>query len=339
MYALIAGGHDLPLVRARLAYAEAQQTLSHYLEKLQSPRIYPQMLPTQVSGRWSTTHPPVANLAKEYKYGPKAVVHPDKGEKWLLFDLDAIEAKIIAAYCRDQEDLEAFAKDHDLHTLTAMRALKLPLPPILTKALSTDPEAEFWRKVVDWKGPKDPRRDLFKTVRYSLQYSWAHHYLDSYKGVLQAKIEFDKVTGKPVFTRDELATAGKAFVLAKLPTWGVWKPKVWNECIVTGRSRTALGRLRYLLGKKEDKAKEGLNHKVQGTVSDMMNLILKDILIAYPQACLKWNEHDGATIGFPRNIDPLSTIQPMIERTWDIEGVPIRSTFTHVWAYHPEEAA
>lgn len=337
MYALIEKGYDLPLVRARLAYAEAQQLMSHYLEKLQAPRIYPNMLPTQVSGRWSTTGPPVANLLKVYKVGPKAVIIPDKGQRWFMFDLDAIEAKIIAAFSRDEEDLQAFSLDHDLHTLTAMRSLGLPLPPVLTKALSTDPACAEWRQVVNWAGPKDERRDLFKTVRYSLQYSWAQKYLESYKGVLQAKIEFNPQTGRPVFSRDELVVAGKAFVWAKRHTWGIWKPKVWNECITTGRSRTALGRLRYILGKPATKAKEGLNHRVQGTVSDMMNIILRDILDAYPQAVLKWNEHDGATIGFPRNIEPLSTIQPMIDRTWDIEGVSIRSTFTHTWAYHPTE--
>lgn len=339
MYALIEKGYDLPLVRARLRYAEAQQLMSHYLEKLKKPRIYPQMLPTQVSGRWSTTDPPVANLAKKYKAGEGAVIIPNRGEKWLLFDLDAIEAKILSAFSRDEEDLEAFAKDYDLHTLTAMKALNLPLPPTKTKALSTAEDCAAWRAQVAWAGPKDQRRDLFKTVRYSLQYSFAKNFLDSYKGVLQAKIEFDDATGKPVFSRDQLMVAGKAFIFSKRFTWGVWKPRTWAECIATGRSRTVLGRLRHLFGDAENKAKEGLNHRVQGTVSDMMNIMLRDILAAYPSATLKWNEHDGATIGFPRNVDPLSTIQPMIDRTWDIEGVSIRSTFTHGWAYHPEEQA
>ena len=331
LFNLLQQGHDHALIRARLKYAESAQIINHYIRKLQGARIHPDMLPTQATGRWSTTNPPVANIPKRYKSGRHAVIVPDPGTRWLTFDWDAIEGKITAAFSGDKEDLDAFAQDHDLHVLTACRSMGLRLPPLYRKAEITGPGCADWRAEVGWTEKVWKPRDLFKTVRYSLQNGINH------LAVLQANIEFDEETGKPVFSRDELLAAAKQFLWAKRRSWGVWKDRLRAEVVATGRTRTALGRLGRFTGSPDQRLKEAVSLKVSGTVSDMMNIVLRDILDAYPEATLKWNEHDGATIGFPRNPDPTSAVLPMIQREWDIAGVPIKSTATWEWIDAPEE--
>ncbi len=330
LFNLLQDGHDYALIRARLKYAEASQIINHYITKLQEGRIYPGMLPTQATGRWSTTNPPVANIPKSYKMGKYAVIVPDPDERWFLFDWDAIEGKITAAFTRDQADLEAFAKDHDLHVLTACRSMGLALPPLFKKAEITSPACADWRLSVGWTEKVWKPRDLFKTVRYSLQNG-----IDE-KAVLQAQIEFDEETGKPIFSREELLKAGRLFLASKRHSWGTWKDKVRAEVVATGKTRTALGRLGRFTGSPDTRLKEAVSLKVSGTVSDMMNLCLRDILAMFPQARLCWNEHDGATIAFPRNLDPTEAVLKIIEREWDIEGVPIKSTATWEWIDAPE---
>ena len=331
LFNLLQQGEDYALIRARLKYAEASQIINHYIRKLQAGRIHPGMLPTQATGRWSTTNPPVANIPKAYKTGPHSVIVPDPDERWFMFDWDAIEGKITAAFTRDKEDLDAFALDHDLHVLTACRAMGLPLPPVSTKAeIGKLPTGKGWKAQVAWTEKVWKPRDLFKTIRYSLQNG-----IDE-KAVLQAQIEFDEETGKPVFDRDELLRAGRLFLASKRHTWGAWKDSVRAEVVSTGKTRTALGRLGRFSGSPDQRLKEAVSLKVSGTVSDMMNICLRDILDLFPGARLCWNEHDGATIAFPRNLDPTQAILKIIERDWDITGVPIKSTATWEWIEAPE---
>ena len=331
LFNLLQQGEDYALIRARLKYAEASQIINHYIKKLQRGRIHPGMLPTQATGRWSTTNPPVANIPKAYKTGKHSVIVPDPDEWWFMFDWDAIEAKITAAYTRDKEDLDAFALDHDLHVLTACRSMGLPMPPLSKKSeIASSDACAAWRINVGWTAKVWKPRDLFKTIRYSLQNG-----IDE-KAVLQAQIEFDEETGAPVFNREELLKAGRLFLAAKRHTWGTWKDKVRTEVVSTGKTRTALGRLGRFTGSPDQRLKEAVSLKVSGTVSDMMNICLRDILDFFPEGHLCWNEHDGATIAFPRNLDPTPVILKIIERDWDIEGVSIKSTATWEWIEAPE---
>lgn len=180
-------GAQSPLLDARVKFMEVEGT-ARYIRMLQGvPRVHPNMLPTQASGRWSTTRPPLVNFppdcvnpqcpqaGTEHAYATDAcwsardIVAPDPGWYWLHYDLDAIEAKWAAADAGDQDDLQAFNLGHDIHTIRTCRALGRPLPPVLTKALHTDPSCQAWRDSWDppWSGGEDRRRHVFKTVGYA----------------------------------------------------------------------------------------------------------------------------------------------------------------------------
>src|SRR5215510_5143520 len=59
------------IAQLRLNYSEATTLITHFLNKVIGlERIYPRILPTQLSGRWSTVDPPLTNF-------PKACINPD----------------------------------------------------------------------------------------------------------------------------------------------------------------------------------------------------------------------------------------------------------------------
>ena len=60
-----------------------------------------------------------------------------------------------------------------------------------------------------------------------------------------------------------------------------------------------MGARRYLFGDPDDRAKDGLNHKIQGAVANLMAWCLIQITRTYPAASLILNKHDGAIVAFP----------------------------------------
>lgn len=304
-------GHASVALDARLEYADAKQLLSHYiLPMTEVDRVHPSHLPTQASLRWSTTEPPLTNFPPHIR----DVVGPDPGWKWICWDYDAIEAKLAAAYSGDTEDLAHFAKGHDIHTITACRALGMDLPPILTKALNKAPECAEWRAQYKWEGGDDKRRRLFKTARYALAYGMDEKAILNAKGVEEMGV-----------TRDELLATGRAYLKSK-PLLLAWKRKVWAECVRTGQSRTFLGAKRVLLGDAKEQMKVGLNHMIQGAVSGILNLTLIEIMATFPQATLAYTSHDAAKIAFPAGDDILSEVKRIVERDWDVDGHTVKLT-------------
>src|SRR5574342_543031 len=164
MQRLLVNGVDHPLIRARLQYAKSNQILTHYIQKMVGvERIAPSIMPTQASGRWSTSDPPLVNFPPNIR----DVVMPDPGQIWWEFDLQAIEAKIIAAEAGDQPDLDAFRHWYYIHLMTVCGMYHFPLPPNLEGP--DHPDNAGWRQMVQWV-MNDRRRHLAKTARYSLQY-------------------------------------------------------------------------------------------------------------------------------------------------------------------------
>lgn len=310
MQRLLVNGIDHPVVRARLQFAKHNQILTHYIQKMVgADRIFPDIKPTQASGRWSTSDPPLANFPERIR----DVVMPDPGWSWLGFDWHAIEAKIIAAESGDQEDLAAFRNGYDLHTMTMCRMYGFPLPPDLHGP--EQPDNAGWRQMVQWK-PKDRRRHLAKTARYSLQYA-----LDE-RGILEAKgVE------ELGLTREAMLEVGRTYLQSK-PIQMAWKHGVWDDCLARRISRTSLlGRRRKLYGSKDDIKKQGVNHRVQGTVVDMMVIVLLDLFSQAPFR-LVLQTHDGVLLACPdaRWGDVWPSTRARVERDWRIGQEIIVST-------------
>lgn len=300
-------GAESPLLDARLRYMEIEG-VARYVRMMEGvERVYPNMLPTQASGRWSTKGPPLVNfppdcinpacpILEEHAatrtpecWSAREVVGPDPGWYWLHWDLDSIEARLAAADAGDQDDLEAFRANYDLHTITACRAYQHALPPVLTKACHDGPESEAWRQSWSpaWSGSEDRRRHIFKTVRYATAYCM------NPKGVLQAR-DIEKLGLKP----DELVRFATMYLRAK-PQLMARKRQVWEECATTQVSYTWYGRRRRLYGDWNTRAKEGWSHRISGTVTDYMNQAIIAITNHFPECHLVLNLHDGATIAFP----------------------------------------
>ena len=134
--ALVDAGVTSPMVGFRQRFSDADSVL-RYLKPLGGlGEVHPHYLPTQKSGRWSTTNPPLPNFSVEC-IGPtcgsrgwhvarstrecwslRDLVVPRPNEWFLKFDWDAIEAKIAAAESGDEEDLELFDSGADIHVVT-----------------------------------------------------------------------------------------------------------------------------------------------------------------------------------------------------------------------------
>jgi hypothetical protein len=339
-------GAESIVLDARLDYTEVEGRSRYARSMAEADRIYPNMLPTQASGRWSTTDPPIVNfpahsssncqrckgviekyvephylreLDGDVDWCPRDVrntVVPDPGTWWLHFDLDGVEARLNAAFSHDVADLEAFKNKWDIHTLTACIIFHMDFPPDRTKKLhvSMDSAMVAWRLLYNWGGPEDRRRHIAKTIRYALQYG-----IDERAALGSTELY------KMGLKRDEILKFGKAYLLGK-PEMVATKSRIWVDALRTGVSYTFLGRRRRLYGYEKDKMKTAWSHKISGSVADMMNDNLIQITSKWSECYLCFQSHDGATISFPNSITPevvLPFCKTVVEREWDVEGMKL----------------
>lgn len=320
-------GITSPILEARLQYAENSHLLSQYLYPMAGEaRVFPNMCSPQASGRLSVSDPPLINFTADKKYGLhgiRDVVHPDVGTEWCSGDLEAVEARLIGHACGDKVDEEVFRRGYDIHTITAIRMLKWPEPPFEpTKKNLFSEVGQDWcseiGQLVAGTQPGDapgvpysdshPYRTLAKNCRYTLQYALNEKAMTRYAVPMRMKKEI-------------LWAFGKLYLQSK-PWLTSWKAKIWNDCWRTHESRTAFGRRRRLVGSREAVMKEGLNHRIQGTVADLMKLIVARV--CHTLACgIAYQSHDGFKFIFPLGQTPLAKVKELAERTWDIWGKPL----------------
>lgn len=287
------------------------------------------MLPTQASGRWSTTDPPLTNFPPHIRN----VVIPDHGTYWVHWDMDAIESRIEAMYSHAQERLTAFRKGLDVHIMTMCRMQGYPLPPLLTKAYNTDPSCAEWRALVKWTDDADRRRHLAKTCTYGMIYGFDEN------AILRAK-DIEKLG----LTREELLKAGKAYLDSR-PEQQRMKLRIWGQCLERREARTVYGRRRRLFPSTQElemwhkrkrpgeAARQGLSHTISGTVTDYINLTIIAVKQRWPMSTLAHNAHDGLTFIFPKQIDCWPELQAIAERELEIEGEKLTMTasFEKLW--------
>lgn len=293
-------GVESTLLDCRLSFMDLEGTRRYVAAMEGQERVFPTMLPTQASGRWSTKEPPLVNFPKAIR----DVVVPDPDEWVLSFDWDSAEARLFMGYAGDEEDLAAIARGEDIHAQTAQR--------IFGQA-------------------HGPYRQAAKNLRFAvLQYGTNEKAANGIRDI-----------EKLGMTREQFYAKARQLLHEK-PKYMAWKLKAWGEAIEEGMSRTFLGRKRRLFPTWKEKqqwherkapgdaAKEGLNHRIQGAIADMMNDTLIQICLhLYPgQARLFVNRHDGAELGFPMTLNPkevVAKVTPVIARYWDVGGclVPI----------------
>ena len=306
-----------PVLEARVMYAAAQQTLSHYIEPLYDDsgairdRIYPQFkIHAQASGRWSTTDPPLAQLPSDLR----DIICPDPGEVWIKWDWDQIELRLIAALAQDEPYLEAFRNGWDVHTINACDLFGIPKPPTLTEELHSDAASAAWRLQLGWNGKDDIRRVFAKRFVYRLNYGGDARFAGDIPGARQLGL------GK-----SDLVRASNRY-LAAHSAMAAWRVRTAADARTTQLSRTFMGRRRRLLSGGKAAEREAFNHPMQGGVADILNLVTIAIKKRLPQASLVYTMHDAATWAVPAADygTALGVLKDEAQRTWDVGGVAIR---------------
>lgn len=342
-------GAESELLDFRLEYMEYEGIARYLRGMVGRGRVHPRMLPTQASGRWSTQDPPLVNFPAHAKddcdrcqrvrrgeieapkdgWCPRAVrevILPDPGYYFIHFDLNAIEGRFGAADARDEEELDAYRKNEDVHTvLGAAPMFGMPAPPIRTKALhtSTDPLCIAWREswTPPWSGEADRRRHLAKTLKYATLYGKDHKGAASAKGV-------EKLTNPDgtKMTKAQVESFAKMYLKAR-PLLTRHKTRRFEEYARANVSYTFRGRRRRLFGDAWTRAKEGWSHRLQGAVPDIMNEYIITFARIFPEdSWLILNSHDGVTWCFPDRLpakETLATMRGIVERVWEYEGIPL----------------
>lgn len=94
-----------------------------------------------------------------------------------------------------------------------------------------------------------------------------------------------------------------------------------------------MGRRRKLFGLPDDRAKDGLNHMIQGSVADLADFCIIEISRRWPHSSLILNKHDGMIIAFPNEYPPDTTrtaVQTIVEKDWEV-GPGIIMNFPAEW--------
>lgn len=340
-------GWDSEIIRLRLQFAEADSVIKYVKPLVGVQRAHPRYLPTQKSGRWSTKNPPLPNFSancinpqcpvqeehravREGCWSLRDVVRPDPGTYFIHWDWSAIEAKLAAAYSGDDEDLDLFARDADIHTVTYCKMYGYTLPPNIMDPHKS-PECAEWRATMKWAGKDGWTRSSAKCCRYSLAYGADE------RAIHQAK-DVDKLARLAGLDKKGIEAMAKAYLDSK-PNLTAWKRRVWDGILRTQEVRTPLGRRKRLFITEEEReqyrrtgratasCKEGLNHLAQGQVADMMNLTIIAIKKRWPECRLAFQAHDGHTSVWPEGVNPWPELREIVERTWQVgEGRTITST-------------
>lgn len=290
---------------ARLAIIESEGLRKDLAKMMKADRCYPEILPTQASLRWSTKKPNLPGFDRIFWLDYPGIIYPNAGEWWLEWDWKGIEARMFTAYSGDEEDLLWFTGDYDIHTETCKKYLFEwdMLPP-------------------DWQGSKDERRTRAKNFRYGvLQYGTGERAVLSMPGIETLGL-----------ARDILTARARRFLAAR-PKAVAWKAQVWEACQRDKVSRTFMGARRKLFGDAETMAKEGMAHKISGSVANLMAWCLIEIAKVWPESRLILNKHDGALISFPTTLDVVfvrEKVRQLVEKEWEV-GHEITMHFPAEW--------
>ena len=328
---------QVAVANLRLRYQELNQPLTNYIRPMlhaTDDRIYPKMLPTQASGRWSTFDPPLTNFSKKCInpdcpqgwhekrsecWSVRDCVMPDVGWFWLDPDLDAIEARIYALKVHDDEAIKAFNEGLDIHTPTACYLFKLPFPQDLANP-HTSAMDEQWRHTIQWRGKDDLRRGIAKNYRYGMQYALYPTAVLLLKDLEQFNLSREESL-RLAYDFWELTAAQQAVKMEHMKR--IRRDKV---------ARTLFGARRVFFDNSHDTMKEGFNHEIQGTVVDYVNEKLLTITRQYKGAYVVHNAHDGFKVAFPSDqYDTTVTaaqVKEIVEGSLTYEGNTVKVTAT-----------
>jgi DNA polymerase-1 len=244
----LAEKHDLP--RVIVAYRELDKLKGTYIEALpkavnpRTGRIHTRFVQTvAATGRLSSTDPNLQNIPIRTEVGRRirgAFIAP-KGQAIVTADYSQIELRVLAHLARDEQLLEAFRANEDVHTRTASLVFGVPKDQV-TREL----------------------RGRAKTINFGVIYGMGEGALAKQTGVTRDEaarfIEayFERYSGVARFMKETIEAAGR------------------GEAV-----RTLLGRRRFLpnlhsanRGLRSEAERVAKNTPIQGTAADILKLAM-----------------------------------------------------------------
>lgn len=217
---------------------------------------------------------------------PKSLHHifiPDPGTAWLVYDYKRMEPTIDAYLCNDVATQEAIEGGRDIYKEGTVET--------------------FGRY-------SDPLKKVFKAVKLSLSYGKDPHNLHKIPNIMNYGL-----------SKEQLTKAAYNY-LAAHPGKTQWMARKKRSIKDTQGSRTPFGRYRWLMAHTHDMEKEGLNHPMQATATDITNLTILKLCERMPYAYVVNNRFDELWISVP--LDRVAMARAIVVRTvaepWDIGG-------------------
>jgi len=311
------------IIELRLNYSEITTLLNHFISKLENKeRIYPQVRPTQKTGRYSTTNPPLTNFPKKCInptclkerhrktsecWSLRDIIRPDPDQFWMDFDADAIEARIYALKLSWEKRIDEFNRNLDIHTPVTCDLFSLPYPSNLLTC-HDDLENEDWRSQITWQGKDDKRRTMSKNFTYGGQYFYVE--INPNRNVRYPNCKYRDLIYNPEFVFSipgiheyglepkELISLAHKFIESTYEIQclkAIEMARIKRDKI----SRTMFGARRIFWQSNNETTKEGFNQEIQGTVVDYMNQTEILLQQRWPESRFIHNAHDGLKWSFP----------------------------------------
>lgn len=173
-----------PLAKKILEYRGYEKMITAFgesvLEKINplTKRLHPDFLQLGAdTGRFACNNPNLQQIPTDSAFRSCFIATP--GYKMITADYSQIELRIMAEYSKDPTFLEAFAKDIDLHTLTASQMFKKPLEEV-------DKQMRFAAKSINFglmygRGPVSLAAQINTSVDEAKEL--LNVYFSTYKGV------------------------------------------------------------------------------------------------------------------------------------------------------------
>lgn len=295
------------LIPLRLEYSILNKLLTGYVNGLMGVnRIYPRILPTQASHRSSTLDPPVTNFPRdcinpqcpsyEHEWDNQCwsmrdiISHDVATEVLASWDHDNIEGRVGDLILNDKENLEAYAKRYDLHTINCCNIFGYALPKNLVDPHNS-PEDQGWREKYKWRGKDTTQRVLAKNFSHGSRYSNTPKFVYTIKNIEQYGISYP-----------DLLKLAKRYIASKKQVFQN-KKDLMDHIRRVRAAKTLYGSTRYFFNSSAETGKEGFAYMVSGTVSLYNNMTLIMIEKEYGEYCrLLHNAHDGDKVAFSRGM-------------------------------------
>jgi DNA polymerase I-like protein with 3'-5' exonuclease and polymerase domains len=217
---------------------------------------------------------------------PKSLHHifvPDPGTAWLIYDYKRMEPTIDAYLCNDVATQQAIEAGKDIYKEGTLET--------------------FGRY-------SDPLKKVFKAVKLSLSYGKDPHNLHKIPNIMNYGLSKEQLT-KSAYN-----------YLAAHPGKTQWMARKKRDIKATQVSRTPFGRMRWLMAHTHDMEKEGLNHPMQATATDITNLTIIRICERLPYAYIVNNRFDEVHWSVP--VEKVEEARRIVASTvaepWELGG-------------------